>query len=117
MEENESQSIELAIELHKDDMQMYLKTHRCGTETLIAVCDCALMGKMFEEGNLRIEIKPDFFGDQKATMHDVERALAKATIANFIGEHCVDYAIRLGYVDQENVLMIKGIPCAQMVLM
>ncbi len=125
MEDNEPQTIEIAIEsqidgvqiIQKDEMRMYLKTHQCGTETLIAVCDCALMGKKFEEGPLHVEIRPDFFGDQRATMQDVKSALIKATIANFVGEQSVGYAVRLGYIDQENVLKIDGIPCAQMVQM
>ena len=43
--------------------------------------------------------------------------MAKATMANFVGELAVGHAIRLGYVAQDNVLNIKGVPCAQMVLM
>lgn len=113
MKERQSQT----DETQTNELQMYLKTHRSGTELLIAICDCALMGKKFVEGHLRLEIQPAFFGDQKATTKDVESALAKATIANFVGEQAVGHAVRLGYVDRDNVLMINGIPCAQMVLM
>jgi hypothetical protein len=113
MKERQSQT----NETQTNELHMYLKTHRSGTEMLIAVCDCALMGKKFVEGHLRLEIQPDFYGDQKATMEDVESALAQATMANFVGEQAVSHAVRLGYVDKENVLVIKGIPCAQMVLM
>jgi hypothetical protein len=38
-------------------------------------------------------------------------------MANLVGELAVGHAIRLGYVARENVLIIKGVPCAQMVLM
>jgi uncharacterized protein len=125
MDDKELKSFKLATEIQEDGLQitreeqqqMYLKTHQCGTETLIAVCDCILMGKKFEEGPLHIEIQPDFFGEQKATTKDVESALAQATIANLVGEQSVGHAVRLGYIDQENVLRIEGIPCAQMVLM
>jgi len=47
----------------------------------------------------------------------VEQALAAATMANLVGELAVGHAIRLGYVARENVLIINGVPCAQMVLM
>lgn len=96
---------------------MYLKAHFSGKEVLIAVCDCNLMGKRFDEGHLHVEVCADFFGDEKATAKDVEEALAKATIANLIGERSVGHAVRLGHVAMENVLMINGIPCAQMVMM
>ena len=47
----------------------------------------------------------------------LERSLSNATIANFVGQQAVNFAINLGYVDRENVLVIDGVPCAQMVLM
>jgi hypothetical protein len=97
--------------------EMYLKIHRSGREVLAAVCDCDLMGRKFVEGHLHVEVLPDFFGEEKATAQDIELALASATIANLVGELAVGHAIRLGYVARENVLRIKGVPCAQMVLM
>ena len=96
---------------------MYLKTYESGKEILIAVCDCDLLGKRFEEGPLHVDVCADFFGNVKATLEDIERSLSNATIANFVGKNAVDFAIKLGYVDRENVLIIDGVPCAQMVLM
>lgn len=111
MEEIETQADEQMNE------QLYLRFHRSGREVLVAVCDCDLMGKKFVEGHLHVEILPDFFGEEKATAQDVEQALAGATMANLVGKLAVSHAIRLGYVASENVLIIKGVPCAQMVLM
>ncbi len=99
------------------EREMYLKTYRSGKEILIAVCDCDILGKRFEEGPLHVDVCADFFGNEKATLEEVERSLSKATIANFVGKQAVDFAIKLGYVDKENVLVIDGVPCAQMVLM
>jgi hypothetical protein len=113
VEENEPRTEEQQM----NEPQLYLKSHRSGREVLIAVCDCDLMGKKFIEGYLHVEILPDFFGKEKATAQDVEQALAGATMANLVGELAVGHAIRLGYVVRENVLTIKGVPCAQMVLM
>ena len=113
MEENEPQ----ADEQQMNGQQLYLKFHRSGNAVLVAVCDCDLMGKKFVEGHLHVEILPDFFGEEKVTVQDVEQALGGATMANLVGELAVSHAIRLGYVARENVLIIKGVPCAQMVLM
>lgn len=97
--------------------EMYLKIYRNERETLIAVCDCDLMGKRFTEDKLHIEINEDFFGDNKASIQDIELALKSATMANFVGCKCVQHAIELGYVDREHVLVIDGVFCAQMVRM
>jgi hypothetical protein len=103
--------------LKADEQQMYLKAHHSGREVLIAACDCELIGKRFAQGHLQLEVCADFFGAEKATDKDLEVALSKASIANLVGERSVGNAIRLGYVDSKNVLLIDGIPCAQMVLM
>ncbi len=96
---------------------MNLKIYRQGAEVLVAVCDSDLVGKRFAEGRLRVEVTPDFFGVEKASPEEVEAALKKATIANFVGCCAVEQAISLGYVDRENVLCIDGVLCAQMVRM
>jgi uncharacterized protein len=97
--------------------EMYLKSYQQGRETLIAVCDSDILGKRFAEGHLKIEVSPDFFGDEKASCSEVEAALAGATMANFVGCKTVEHAISLGYVEKDNVLSINGVLYAQMVRM
>ena len=96
---------------------MYLKSHQHGAHTLIAVCDCDILGKKFAQGHLKIEVSPDFFGGEKASCTEVEAALASATMANFVGCKTVEHAISLGYVERDCVLSIDGILYAQMVRM
>ena len=105
----------MSEELH--GKEMYLKRHDQGAERLIAVCDCEILGKRFAEGQLRIEVSPDFFGGEKATCSEVEKALAGATMANFVGCKAVEHAISLGYVEKDNTLSINGVLYAQMVRM
>lgn len=66
---------------------------------------------------MRIDVSPDFFGGMKASCAEIEAALASATMANFVGHKTVQYAISLGYVEEDNVLSIDGILYAQMVRM
>jgi hypothetical protein len=97
--------------------EMCLKTYQQGRNTLIAVCDSDILGEKFKEGHLCIEVSQEFFGDGLATCFEVETALKGATMANFVGCKTVEHAIRLGYVERENVLSIDGILYAQMVRM
>jgi uncharacterized protein len=106
---------EMSDEIEKKEM--CLKTYQQGRETLIAVCDSDILGEKFKEGHLCIEVSPDFFGEEKATGLEVEMALEGATMANFVGCKAVEHAIRLGYVERENVLTIDGVLYAQMVRM
>ncbi len=100
-----------------EQKEMYLKSHQHGAHTLIAVCDCNILGKKFAEGHLKIEVSSDFFGGEKASCSEVEAILASATMANFVGCKTVEHAISLGYVEKDNVLSIDGVLCAQMVRM
>jgi hypothetical protein len=101
----------------RERKEMYLKSYQQGTETLVAVCDCDILGKKFSEGHLMIEVSPDFFGGEKVSCSEVEKALAGATMANFVGCKAVDHAVSLGYVEKDNILSIDGVLYAQMVRM
>jgi hypothetical protein len=103
--------------METEEREMYLKAHQQGAERLIAVCDCDVLGRKFTQGKLCLEVNPDFFGGEKASLKDIEAALAGATMANFVGCKTVFHAISLGYVEKDNVLSIDGILYAQMVRM
>lgn len=107
----------MSMSEESEEKEMYLRAHEQGKEKLIAVCDCEILGNKYSEGQLRIDVSPDFFGSEKASRAEVEAALASATMANFVGQRAVLYAISLGYVEEDNVLSIEGILCAQMVRM
>lgn len=100
-----------------ETLEMYLKAYQQGSDRLIAVCDCDVLGRKFTQGKLCLEVSPDFFGNAKASLKEVEVALAGATMANFVGCRTVEHAISLGYVEKDNVLSINGVLYAQMVRM
>jgi hypothetical protein len=97
--------------------EMYLKSYQQGAQTLVAVCDCDILGMKFAEGHLRLEVSPSFFGADSASAAEVEAALSQATMANFVGRKTVEHAISLGYVEKDSVLSINGVLYAQMVRM
>ena len=84
---------------------------------MVAICDCELLGKTFDEGMLSLTVDAAFFGEEVATEGDVARALAGASIANMVGERAVACAMESSYIDGKNVLRIDGVPTAQMVRM
>lgn len=80
----------------------------------MAVCDSEIVGQRFEEEDLQIEIKENFYGEQEVEEEDVKEALQKATIANLSGKKAVKLAINHGVVEESNVLDIGGCWHAQM---
>ncbi len=96
---------------------MYLKVHRVSGEVMVAVCDCELLGKTFDEGELSLTVEAAFFGEMEADSQKVTKALSGATIANMVGDRAVACAIETSCIEGKNVLRIGGVPTAQMVRM
>lgn len=97
-------------------MKFRLKVYRVRGEIVVAVCDSELVGKVFREGDLKIEVKESFYGDKDVDEEEVRRALRIATIANITGKRAVKLAIDMGIIDKENVLKIGDCWHAQMVV-
>jgi len=98
-----------------DELNISLKIIRIRGEVMLAACDREILGKYFEEGEFHIEVKEDFYHEVFVGRDTFVNALKTATIANLVGERVVKIAIEEGFVDEENVLRIQGIPYAQMV--
>uniref|UniRef100_A0A7C3YM22 DUF424 domain-containing protein n=1 Tax=Geoglobus ahangari TaxID=113653 RepID=A0A7C3YM22_9EURY len=98
-------------------MKFRMKIYRVRGEVLVAVCDEDIVGKEFKEGDLKIEIKEDFYGKESYSEEEVKRALRQATIANISGEKAVKLAIDLGIIDKDKVLKIGECWHAQMVVL
>jgi len=94
-----------------------IKIYKQGEETLIGACDEKLIGKKFVDGKFQIDVTREFYDGERITTEVLKKYLENATIANLVGEKTVQCAIKLGLVDPDCVLRIKGVPHAQMVRM
>ncbi len=94
-----------------------LKVYRVRGEVLVAVCDSEIVGRVFREGDLKIEVKEEFYGTEEVGEEEVKRALRQATIANITGRRAVELAIKMGIVDRNRVLKIGECLHAQMVVL
>lgn len=97
-------------------MPIRMKVYTRGKETLVAAADDDLIGKTFREGKFRIEVGKFYEGDVVTEQFFLDH-LKLATIGNFVGRETIDAAKRAGYVDEEGILWIDGVPHAQFVLM
>ncbi len=97
--------------------KVFMKIHKARDEILVALCDRAIIGKTFREGELKIRVTERFYGGTLVDLDDCDPFLKEATIANFVGEDSVSKAVELGLVKGENVMTVQGIPHAQMVRM
>ena len=97
-------------------MPIRMKVYHQGKETLVAAADAGLVGKTFREGKFKIEVGKFYEGDVVSEEMLVSN-LQLATIGNFVGRETIDVAKRAGFVADEGILWINGVPHAQFVLM
>jgi hypothetical protein len=94
-----------------------VKLHRTGSDLLVAACDRELIGRTLREGELRLEVRKSFYSAEDGDEEMLLNRLSLATMANLVGERTVGIAIEHDYVCEESVMVIEGVPHAQMVKM
>ncbi len=94
---------------------MYIKKYDTEGQTLVAVCDKNIVGRMFKEGELVLKLEEGFYKGHEACEEEVKAALSDATIANLAGEKAIACAVECGCIDPDAIIFIQGIPHAQMV--
>lgn len=81
---------------------------------LVIVCDSELIGREFEEGDLKLRVKRSFYEGEEVSAEECLDALKEATIANMVGS-IVKHAVKAGLVHPSNIIRIQNVPHAQMV--
>lgn len=94
-----------------------IKVYRQGVETLVAACDLDIVGKTFRSKELKIQVSEGFYKGDTGDEDMLVSRLEMATIANLVGKKTLDIAIKHGFVDPSCVLVIGGVPHAQMARM
>ena len=95
-------------------MPLRMKVHRQGRETLLAAADAAVVGRHLKEGKLALLVSEAFYGTDDADEATLVAQLRACTIANLVGDRVVAIAVKHGFVDPELVLVIEGVPHAQL---
>jgi hypothetical protein len=84
---------------------------------LVAVCDAALLGESFENGDLSLTVNEEFYDGEEADEETVVNSLANCSVANIVGTRAVEIAVEHGFVEEENVLDIGETRHAQLLWM
>lgn len=93
---------------------MYIKIYDTEESVLVAVCDRDLIGKTYRDSGLKLEVSEEFYKGELVDTDQVQTALLEATTANIVGEQSMAAAISCGAIDPKSVIVISGIPHAQM---
>lgn len=83
---------------------------------LVVITDKEIIGKVFSEGNLQLDLTKDFYKGEEMNGEEIERILGRAYVVHFTGEGAVALGKRLGLVGEGKVLVIENVPHAEVVL-
>jgi hypothetical protein len=96
-------------------LDVYLNLRKSSKGILLAICDAEILGKTLCEGKIVFHVKAEFYQGRKMNIDDAIAIIPKSTSVNLIGKNIVKKAIEKGLVHPEAVLLIDGVPHAQIV--
>jgi hypothetical protein len=82
-------------------------------ELLVATCDSNLLGKKIIDGKVAFVISKNFYGGELVDIEKMIKLLKMATIANIVGEECINAALSAGLIEERGIKKIKNVPNAQ----
>ncbi|MBT4334206.1 DUF424 family protein [archaeon] len=85
-----------------------------GDNEVVSVCDTNLVGKTFTEGELELKVSEQFYKGEEKTVEEVSELIKEAKNLNLVGEESINLAEKIGILEKDNVLVIDGIPHAQL---
>ena len=77
------------------------------------MCDAELIGKTFEDKKIVLSVSERFYSGEVKPEAEVRKILCNAESANLVGKRVVTIAVKEGYIKKEDVLLIAGVPHAQ----
>ena len=94
---------------------MFVKIHS-SYRNVIAVCDEDLLGKIFEEGKLQINVKENFFKGETVTPEQLRNILHEGrtedSTFNIVGKESINLALETGLIEESGITTIQGVPVA-----
>lgn len=93
-------------------MNVYIKIHQRSETETVACCDEPLLNKVFEDGDLKLDVSNQFYGGSLIKLEEAIEILKQASFFNIVGEFIVNKAIACKLLHEEGVLLVNGVPMA-----
>tara|TARA_B100001142_G_scaffold207283_1_gene205442 strand:+ start:478 stop:774 length:297 start_codon:yes stop_codon:yes gene_type:complete len=77
---------------------------------MLNICDPELIDKTLLDGNTKIKINPNYYGERDVDEHEAKNLLTKCNSINMVGEKTVSLATSLGIGSEKSIRRIEGVP-------
>ncbi|MBT3324182.1 DUF424 family protein [archaeon] len=83
-------------------------------EKVVAIADSDLIGKNFEENDIVLDVSERFYKGEEKTREEIVKILKEENNVNMIGKEIIKIALEEGFINEEEVIKVQGVPHAQM---
>lgn len=74
----------------------------------MALCDEEILGKVFREGDIILDVSPNFYQGEKVGLEEAIEAIREADIAVITGKRIISKLAEIGLIDEDFALKIEG---------
>ncbi|MCC6045638.1 MAG: DUF424 family protein [Ignisphaera sp.] len=90
-------------------MSMYfLKVHNINGKKIVAICDEEILGQVYKEGNVILDVSFNFYGGKKVDVEEAVRAIDESDIAVISGKRIVNELEKRGLASKEFAISVQG---------
>lgn len=83
---------------------------------LLIVTDQELVGKKFEEGPRQLDLSKAFYQGEEAHEEEVRKLFVQAQHLHLTGKQVIALALEENLISVKNILWIRGVPHAEVVM-
>lgn len=99
----------------KGEKKYWCKIFQTRQDLVGAFCDKSILGKELEDERFKIKVSKYFYGGVLVSEKVAVRIMSRITIGNIIGKDVSEIAKKNGFITEENIILIDGVPHAQFV--
>ena len=96
-------------------MRFIVIEHESPHGLLVVITDKNIAGKKFKEGRIQLDLSSDFYNGEEKDSIEVEHSMKRGYILHLTGKETLALGIKLGLVEERNIIIIQGIPHAEVV--
>ncbi|MFH1403631.1 MAG: DUF424 family protein [Candidatus Altiarchaeota archaeon] len=94
-----------------------VKVHELDGEVVVAACDAEILGKVFSDGELEVNVGHGFYGGDRMGVEGLIGEIGSGTIVNVLGNRVVDALVEEGVIGKDSIVELCGLKHAQIVNM
>jgi hypothetical protein len=83
---------------------------------LIVVTDSNILGKIFEENKLQLDLSKEFYQGEKTTKDEVKKIMLISRDLHLTGKKSVALGVEMDLVDSTKILFVQKVPHAEVVI-